>query len=96
MTLEELKAFEKSHPQYAHLFPMLMKEFDAIAREEFGKAFRTINERAAQRAKETSGQHAVPEEDIKAVNEAFQAFLKQVNSDFMKNVEQQFARYQSM
>ena len=91
MTLEELKAFEASHPQYAPLFPLIMKEFDATVKEEMGKAFAAINEKMKKRAVETSQAHNVPEEDIKVVSEAFTAFLKQVNADYVNKTQKQFA-----
>ena len=91
MTLEELKAFEASHPQYAPLFPLIMKEFDATVKEEMGKAFAAINEKMKKRAIETSSGHNVPEEDFKVISEAFTAFLKQVNADYVKNAQKQMA-----
>ena len=95
MNLEDLKAFEASHPQYAPLFPMIMKEFDSTVKEEFGKAFKAINERMKARSEETSRAHQVPEEDVKVVNEAFTEFLKQLNADIVRNVGEQFRRYKA-
>ena len=92
MTLEELRALEAAHPEYKALFPMIMKEFDEAAREEFGKAFAAINERMQKRCAETSAAHNVPEEDVKAFSEAFTDFLKQVNDNFVKNVGEQFRK----
>ena len=94
MTLEELKKFESSHPQYARLFPMIMKEFDGVAREEFAKAFKAINERMKARMNEVNGKYHTPEADAKVVNDALTEFLKQLDTDFKKNVKEQFAKYQ--
>ena len=93
MTLEELKAFEAAHPEYAPLFGQIMKEFDKLVKEEFGKAFRAIDERAKACKEEHVAKYNVPEEDAKVLAEAMLAFSKQVNEDFKKNVRGFFEKH---
>ena len=93
MTLEELKAFEASHPQYAPLFTPIMTEFDKIAKEEFGKAFKAIDERSKAAKDAHVAKYNVPEEDAKVISEAMITFAKQINDDFRKNVRGFFEKY---
>ncbi len=86
MKLEELKAFEAAHPEYKPLFRPIMTEFDRIAKEEFAKAFKAIDERFQALRKEHVEKYHVPEEDAKFINDAEHEFIKQIDADFRKNV----------
>jgi len=93
MTLEELKSFEASHPQYAPLFVPVIKEFDKIAKEEFEKAFKAIDERAKALREEHTAKYNVPAEDANAIADAMNTFVKQANDDFVKNFRSFFEKH---
>ena len=84
MTLEELKEFEAAHPEYKSLFVPILKEFDRIAKEEFEKAFNSINSRLKALSDEHITKYNVSEADAKILNDAMNTFVKQVDAD-MKN-----------
>ncbi len=90
MTLEELKAFEKAHPEYAPLFRPIMAGFDNVAREEFEKAFKAIYARFDETKKEHLEKHPIPEEDAKMLVGAINEFINQVDKDFRKSVHKFF------
>ena len=90
MKLEELKAFEAAHPEYKPLFRPIMTEFDRIAKEEFEKAFKAIDERMLALRKEHVEKYHVPEEDVKVIVDSMNEFVKQINADFRKNVHMFF------
>lgn len=94
MTLEELKAFELEHPEYKPLFYPVMTGFDEIAREEFSKAFKAIDQRLIALKNEHVAKYNMPEEEAKFLAEAFMEFLKQVDKDYRKNVRLFFENHQ--
>ena len=93
MTLDELKEFEASHPQYKPFFGPIMKEIEQTCREEFGKAFRTINERMKVRQDENNRKYNVPREDAELINEALNQLMHQIDDNIKANVHEQFQRY---
>lgn len=93
MTLDELKEFEASHPQYKPFLGPIMKEIDQTCREEFGKAFRAINERLKARQDETNRKYNVPREDAELINEALTQLMHQIDDNIKANVHEQFQRY---
>ena len=92
MTQEELKAFELAHPEYKDLFRPMMAGFDAIAREEFGKAFKAIDERLLAVRKEHVEKYHMPEEDAKFLCEAWMAFMNQFDKDLKNNIKLYFEK----
>lgn len=93
MTLEELKAFEAEHPEYKSLFVPILKEFDRIAKEEFGKAFESINARVKALSDEHLTKYNVPKADAKVVKEAINEFVKQVDADMKKKAVDFFEKH---
>lgn len=94
MTLEELKAFELSHPEYKQLFRPMMTAFDQIAREEFARAFKAINDRLAVIQEEHIEKYQMSSEDAKVLSDAWTSFLMQADKDFRKNVKVFFEKNQ--
>lgn len=93
MTLEELKEFEKTHPEYKELFKPILTEFDKIAKEEFAKAFKAIDERLKAIRQENIAKYNTPKEDAEVIGEALNGLMKQIDNDVKKNVRAQFAKY---
>ena len=90
---ERRKAFEKAHPEYERLFPMITKEIHDICMEEFGKAFKAIDARMKERAEEDLEKYHVSAEDDKEMREILMLLLKQVDSDIKESVQKQFAEH---
>ena len=91
MTFEELKAFDKEHPEYAELFPVIMKGLDEICKDEFGKAFKASSERLKAHVEEVAAEHSLPEDEAKTIYETIQAFTKKVDADINTQIRNQLA-----
>ena len=72
-----------------------MHGFDQIAREEFSKALKAIDERMAALRQEHVNKHHMPAEDAQVIADAWMEFMNQVDRDFRKNVGLFFADHQN-